>query len=93
MLCKWFEEKGIKKLYFTGESKFGNQIKNLSKDKIEIVTYKTGDVNDCDAVFIAPVGRNSINKGKKAILEKLNSKKDIYTIDDVIALFKKENIR
>lgn len=90
-LCKWFEEKGIKKLYFTGESKFGNQIKGLIQDNIEIVTYKTGDVNDCHAVFIAPVSKSGINKSRKAILEKLNSEKDIYTIDNVVAVFKKEN--
>ncbi len=82
-IVNYFKNKGIKKLYYAGDSRFGRKIVELLSEDIEIISFKTGNINTCDAVFIGSTSDKVIAKMKEEILKKINSEKDIYTIVDI----------
>ncbi len=76
----FFESKGIKRLYKVGNSRLGQFIlENIGH--IETNDYKTGSVDDCDAVFIFFLEEKKIQESKNKLR---NVSVPIYTANDFI---------
>lgn len=76
----FFQNKGIAKLYYEGSNSRRKLMAGLLGDSVEIVTSKTGDVNECDAVFLGGLRDKDIANEKARFNE---SMKAIYTFRDV----------
>lgn len=79
VILNFFREKKIKKLYRAGGSRIGEFIISVIENEIECVTYRTGNVKDCDAAFILSASRTDI----RALTRKLKTDKPIYTVWDI----------
>lgn len=86
-VMEWVATNNIKKLYWVGESNLGGKIKEFICNDVEIVTYKNGNVNDCDAVFISDINNDKIAYKKKLVRKKLDKDMKMYTINDIIKIF------
>lgn len=67
------------KIYVSGKTNIGDSILSMISDNYKIVTYKTGKVEDCSAVFIEATVSSEINKIKKTLKTSLPT----YTIYDI----------
>lgn len=79
VISRFFKDKGIKKLYCSGSSNIGNMIVSAVKKDIECVTYKTGKLSECDAVYILVTKKSDID----SISKRLNTDKPVYSIFDI----------
>lgn len=82
-VVEFFKSKGVKKLFYANPSKFGKYITKLIADDIEVVTEKTGDINDCDAAFVGVTLNHSIKKAKIYIACKKNKAMETYTFKEI----------
>ena len=91
-ILRFFEEKGIKKLYYAGSSKYGKKVIECISDRIEVVTSENGKLNDCDAGFVACFKDFDIKRVKKILVRKKEKDMEIFTYKDINAFLKEDKI-
>lgn len=90
-LFTFFKQKGVKKLYVSGQSNFVDAILTFmakSDMPIEAYNYKTAKFSECDGFLIADA-LDSVIENRKTILKKTGIKDEqIYTIMDLHSVIK-----
>lgn len=79
----FFKSKGITSLYYAGKSQFGSKLVEWLTPEIEIVTLNQGNIDDCQAGFVASPYDSKIQDLGEKIKRKADRDIPVYSMLDL----------